>query len=636
MQIKTPIVLRVFFLGILSVLNHISASDIKITGSVSFEVQQPILNEIIVSVADFGANPNRSAEENGAAFENAIAKLRLAGASKLVIPTGIYKIRMEKSADILLKDIHNVIIDGQGSELIFGRHHKIKHEAYITLENCHTVVVKDLTLDWDWADFPIFAIARVINIDKNARTVEFQTTTPEIPDEKPLQMGVNREWDPAINNRNPGKGFIFPPKAHHEKLEKTAPDRIVLTVSDTRYIEHAEKGQYVQLSFKPKYGTPSAFRVNQSKHITFDNVTIHSSPYEAMNTGGVEYLQIINCRIEPRPGTGHRLSTYGGLEIHSIKGFFRLENCVFDGIGDDNLHLSNHFFGGGLTKIDDHTLYANYLQRWMSIDLLWKGAHFEMRRKNFSPAGWSSTIESFEYEYNVHQSINAHRVKIRFKDPLPVDFKEDNMLWNMDMNKGNFIIRNNEFRNGLCHALYIGLANGTIENNSFDNFAYPSLILNTVHRWGRWYLGTPIDNVIIRNNILTNNNTARRDPASLFVGGGYDAQPSNYTPVDYPIATNVLVENNLVENSTWAAFCTFSSENIVVRNNRFVNSNTFPYKERHKGFGSVYVTHAQNIIFEGNDIVNGEMSKETGCYIDSLSTRNITCSNNKGFNKHNK
>lgn len=631
MRIKLSVVLLVSFLGVFSTSNYISASDIKITGAESFKVQQPIFNELVVSVADFGANPDMPANENGLAFEKAISKVRLTGASKLIIPTGRYRIRMEQPADILLKDLRNVVIDGLGSELIFSRHQQVKHEAYIALKECNTITIKNLIVDWDWDDFPIFAIARIIGVDKNSRTIEFQTTTPEIPDEKPLLVGVNREWDPEINNRNPGKGFVFPQPAERERLEKTAADRIVLTVIDTNCIKKAKKGQFVQLSFKPAYGTPSAFRINQSKHITFDNVTIYSSPYEAMNTGGVEYLQIINCRIEPRPGTGHRISTYGGLEIHSIKGFFRLENCVLDGIGDDNLHLSNHFLGGGLTKIDDHTVYANYLQRWMSVDLLWKGASFEMRRKNFSPTGWSSQIESFEYEYNVHKSLNAHRVKLRFKDPLPADFEEDNMLWNSDMNKGNFIIRNNEFRNGLCHALYIGLANGTIENNQFNNFAYPSLILNTVHRWGRWYLGTPINNVIIRNNVLTNNNTARRDPASLFVGGGYDAQPSDYTPVDYPIVTNVLIENNTIENSTWSAFGTFSSENIVVRKNRFINSNTYPRNNRYNGFGSVYVTHARNILFEKNVIVDGEKSLDKGCFIDSLTTTNVRCRKNKGF-----
>ena len=174
----------------------------------------------------------------------------------------------------------------------------------------------------------------------------------------------------------------------------------------------------------------------------------------------------------------------------------------------------------------------DYLQLWMAETDIYEGAGFEMRTQQFEKIDWHSTVESFEWELNVYSGASQHRCKVRFKDPLPEDYDDNTLFWNTDKYKGNFIVRNNEFKNGLCHAMYIGIPNGTIENNTADNYAYPSLVLHSVIRWGRWYIGTPITNVIIRNNVLTNNNTAQRDPATMFVGAGYDNQPSNYFPVD--------------------------------------------------------------------------------------------------------
>lgn len=275
----------------------------------------------------------------------------------------------------------------------------------------------------------------------------------------------------------------------------------------------------------------------------------------------------------------------------------------------------------------------DYLQLWMAETDIYEGAGFEMRTQQFEKIDWHSTVESFEWELNVYSGASQHRCKVRFKDPLPEDYDDNTLFWNTDKYKGNFIVRNNEFKNGLCHAMYIGIPNGTIENNTADNYAYPSLVLHSVIRWGRWYIGTPITNVIIRNNVLTNNNTAQRDPATMFVGAGYDNQPSNYFPVDGRAADYVLVENNVVDESTWAAFGIFSAENIVVRRNKFLNSNNLPTKERFKGYGNVYIVEADNVVFTENQITNDRETYESGLFVDESTSSNVYVEGNLGFER---
>ena len=604
----------------------------RITGSASFQIELPKQTGPRISVAEFGASPQATPEKNAKAFDRALEKVRQTKASVLEIPRGVYHIGADRKSDLLFTDLENLSIEGDSTELIFGRHAAGQHENYIFFERCNRVKLSGVIIDWDWDDFPLFAIARVAEINRDKAEVILERVHGAIPDAAPLLFGVNREWDPAIGNRNRSEGYIFPAPNRILSRTKIAPDRISVRYKDVRDMQRVQIGQQIQLSFKPQYGWPSAIGIHDCRHLTFDGITIYNAPYIAVNSLGTDHFQIINSRIEPRPGADRVLSTYGGMEIHQVKGYFRLENCYVEGIGDDNLHLSNHYLGGGLTRIDDHTLYANYLQHWSSRDLLYPGARMQLRDAQFQPRGWSSEIVEYKYDFNVHNSANAHRVKIRFRDPLPADLKEDDKLWNEDMFTGNYIIRNNVFRGGLCHALYIGLSNGLIENNRFTNFAYPPLIVNTVLRWDRWFIGNPISNVIIRGNVLTDNNTAQRDPASLFVGAGYDRAPSNYLPVEEPVVRDILIENNRVENSPCAAFALFSAENVIVRNNLFLDSNTRPtIQKNYHGMGNLFILRSKNVRLIGNRLENRKPCHEQGIYMDSFSREGVLMKKNQGF-----
>ena len=144
--------------------------------------------------------------------------------------------------------------------------------------------------------------------------------------------------------------------------------------------------------------------------------------------------------------------------------------------------------------------------------------------------------------------------------------------------------------------------------------------LNTVKRWGRWYIGNPISNVIVSGNSFKNINLNKRDPASLFVGAGYDLQPSDYYPSEYMLVQNVIIENNTIENSGLIAMGTWSSRNIIFDNNRIINPNLYGNKDRFNGYGRMYATNCNNIHFNGNTVeITAEAYGEDGIYTESAS-----------------
>jgi parallel beta-helix repeat protein len=84
------------------------------------------------------------------------------------------------------------------------------------------------------------------------------------------------------------------------------------------------------------------------------------------------------------------------------------------------------------------------------------------------------------------------------------------------------------------------------------------------------------------------------------------------------------VENNVVDGSTACGFALFSAEDVIVRNNQFLNSNTLPTtKPRRVGWGNVYVSNARNITWENNEIRNEGHAYESGLYVDTATVLNF-------------
>lgn len=153
-----------------------------------------------------------------------------------------------------------------------------------------------------------------------------------------------------------------------------------------------------------------------------------------------------------------------------------------------------------------------------------------------------------------------------------------------------------------------------------------------VLRWERWFLKYFPENVIIKNNTIENCNTALRQPANLFTGGGYDNNDSvGYVPVKSIVAQNVLIENNIIKNSTWASLGIWSAKNVLVLNNKIINPNTVESHSRYKGKGIIFVTDSEDVIIAGNQCSYESLPKESGIYVDGETTKNIILDANEGF-----
>lgn len=600
---------------------NIATNSGSITGAEYNEITRPDQSGRTVSAADY-ISPDNTSTQNITGFSNLLAAVKASYSedtpiTMIDIPEGTYRFKSSKQYAIHLKELKNLVIEGNGSLLIFEDSDRaIGSAAFFGLEYCDTIEFRNFKMDFDWDLYPLFVIGEVISSDVNKNTVTFRIDSHKLPDK--VTIGGGRTWDPALDNRSETVGFV--PSGSVTQTEVLDDHTLRVTYSSAKSAQNARAGQCFQFYFKPNFNA-SGFRMYYNKNVTLNGITIYSTPYEAAWSAVSDGYHIIDCKVIP--AEGRRFSTYTGFETHAVQGQVIMEGCELSGILDDNMHLSNHFMGGENVKIDAYTMELRNLQTWSTKYYFYEGATLGWYDDEYHYLGWSSTIESVSFVLEGKNDMATYTVK--FKDPLPTHVKTTDKFISEDFYHGSYIIRNNTFFGGLCHALYIGLGNGTIENNDFDNFAYPSLVLTTVTRWGRWHIGVGVQDVVIRNNVMTRCNTAQRDPASFAIVAGRDENPSDFYPVENYVIKNVLVENNVVDGSTGSAFALFSAEDVIVRSNQFLNSNTLPTtKNRRIGWGNAYVCNVRNVTWESNVIRNDSYAYENGLYVQWATAKNFT------------
>jgi len=217
---------------------------------------------------------------------------------------------------------------------------------------------------------------------------------------------------------------------------------------------------------------------------------------------------------------------------------------------------------------------------------------------NYEPLGFSAEIVDSQWTFD-QSGPGKHYVTVTTKNKLPDKISPDTILFNDTYGVGRFVIRNNRISNCSCHGLYVCMPNGLIEGNVIERTAYPALCVHSVIRWGRWPMGYPPANVIVRGNVIRNCNSALRPPADLFVGAGYDSD-GIYRPTDYHVVNDVIIENNVIEGSPGQAMAAWSCKNVIFLRNKLTNTNQHPSIEGQPG--AVFITQAENLDFSNNSL----------------------------------
>jgi hypothetical protein len=613
-----------------------------------FKITYPAVSGKVVNAADFGFSPDAKAKNNTVHLQKAIDHCKKNNLHKLIVPKGKYHL-LKSSIDqrdqgkkynhysnriytINLIGMKDFVFDGQGSEFIiedldlpWG---KQKLGSLFRILECDRVQLKNLTIDWVWDKMPLGFKGKIVKVDSKNLTVDYHVSYNGKPIPKDFHVYAVRGWDPVINNRTT-KSFEFWWKvAKSHKM--TGPNTLRFTFKNEAQIRRAKPGMWAIFKSKPHFFAVGII-VDENKNVSIDNVTIYGVPSSAINGRRNESLEIVNCNVMPRPGTEKVWTSHSGFEIHNSLGHFKMENNYLEFTHDDALHFSSYFLGGGFKRVNKNSLQVLGLMYWQAGDTFIIGDTYEFRKRDYSPTGFKAKLKSFKWTLVEGQGQSKHYVTAVFDKDIPSDIKQDGLIFNISSyGKGQFHISNNTIKNALCHGFYIGEPNGIIENNRITDTAYPALVVHSVIRWNRWHIGIPPRNIIIRGNYIENANTALRPPADVFIGGGIDPQKDDYFPSPFPIAQNILVEDNIIKNSQWQALAIWSAKNIIVRNNKIINPNRLQSKKNYDG--TIHLANVKNIVITGNQCKDNGKATDSGIALRKGTCKDVFISSNLGMN----
>ncbi|HZY38268.1 MAG TPA: right-handed parallel beta-helix repeat-containing protein [Mucilaginibacter sp.] len=579
----------------------------QITGAQPFTIDPPSNpNGPVVNAADFGlvadgnAPPANGPDRNSIALKAAIAKCRETGASKLVVPKGIYRITSGQT--IVFDGLNDFVFDGGGSTFLY---HQIKGGHGISIQKCSRGVFRNFNLDWDWKIDPLASIGRITKLaaDQSFFEMRFEGAVPM----DPKRWVTMNPLDEKL--RAPGTGTEFggfTPKKIDRLNTQTVrvwPSRPIAPIVGRLYV--------LRHYTYEKHG----ITMSSNTHLSLQNVTIFSFPGIGFIVGGDQHhFELVHCRITYPDNERRAITTTAdGLHVAQSQGFIRLQDCDFGYMGDDcvNIHDNIH---SGVRVVDAHTLVATGIVAWQCPYSA--GDPVEIRNGDYSPTGFTGKLTSAKADYKNKETT------LVFEAALPAHIASDAILFNHRYGSHNVIIKNCTFHENRARGVLCNTADWLIEGNRFYHNQHAGLHLITDVSPGLWSEGFGARNVIIRNNKFDSLNVAGAGGgAAIYVGAEIAGSPSHY-----PLLENILLENNFFKEVSGPVIDASSFKNLVIRNNVFINSLPSPIVLKMRG--CILATFGNGLWVEGNDWMTKNGLDPPAFFYDGENTKNIVCRGN--------
>jgi hypothetical protein len=499
-----------------------------------------------LDVTSFGATPN-DGQDDTAAFLAAFKEAQAKGDKRIVIPKGRYELRANGNPEnrkvlFPLTGMDGLVIEGQGAELMMTG-----TAAVFSFEHCRNITVFGLTADWAR---PPFSEGTVIAASTNYFDVK-------IRDEYPVQGGepVGAFMSYHADTRLPyGRGLdVYDGVARTELI---APQ--VLRVHLKREIPVPTN---TLLVLRHRVYGYNVFNFDRCSDVTVSNVTVYSAPGMGLVGTVTTNITLQGFNVQMRPDSGRLMSaTADATHFMGCKGTVTIQDCLFEGMGDDGVNIKSGLYLIVRQRLDDYTVLGQHNLKL--TDLPDPGDTLEMARTDTLSPFASGIVSEASMEPG---DGNLHR--IRFEAPLPEELRAGDVLGNASrvarLRLARCTVRANRARGVLCQT-----RDAIIENCIFQNCtgAGVMVLTETVH----FHESIGTRDVIVRNNLFENCNLgAASQEAALGVlaylkGFAYPSTPG--------VHRNVTLEGNRIIRTGESGIFAAAVDGLTVRNNNIEQS----------------------------------------------------------------
>ena len=561
-----------------------------------------------INVTDFGVkSDSRINAVKG--VRAAIAACRKESAATLVFPKGRYDFWAQHSEEIeyyesntldnnpkicpiVLKGFEDLIIEGNGSEFIcHGRMQPL------TLENCQSVIVRNLNIDWD---IPFVAQARIISTEKDYLDIEIdKTQSPyEIEDGKIYFCGEGwksawwgcLEFDAETRivpqqsgDHTLGSGWDWLKDYQAQELDNG------LVRLNYNFKRHPKVGNILIMRHSDR--DHSGVFIYRCKDTLIENVNLYAAAGLGFLGQYSENITLKDVSVIPNIARGRYLSGHAdGFQVSNCRGHILVDGCKFQGLMDDpiNVHGTNVRI---IEVKGKHKLVCKFME-YMSTGMIWCDAGDKIafiENKSMVTIG-HETIKTFT-------KINRDTFEVELTGNIPEGIKVEDVLQNLTW-APDFTVRNTTFGSGRARGLLVTTPGRVvIENNDFISSGTAILISSDANYW---FESGAVRDVLIRDN--------RFHPSCLTSYYQFDEGIISIHPIipeidlARPCHRNIRIENNHFDMYDYPVLYAYSVDGLHFNNNT-IKHNT-QYQPWHKRQAMLTFESCKDVNVRGNKIAN--------------------------------
>lgn len=531
----------------------------------------PAAEQPVVDITDFGAEPD-SGEDATFALREALEAAGEMGRAKLVFPPGRYDFAHEAHPEHsrhpgFAENIDGLTIDGQGAELFFeGR------TAPFMFRNCRDLTVRNLTIDWDE---PLFMQGEVVETGENFFDVRVD---PEFPVEGGEQVEAYQDFDPETRLPRIGGIDQYGGVTHTERM-----DEQLLRVHVHDWARIPEPGYWAVL--RNQIYMFNAFSFRDCEDVTIENVTVHHTPGMGFVGNRTHNITLRDSAVRVPPESGRLVSANAdGSHFVGCTGVIRIDNCLFERMGDDATNIKSGLFLTIQDIEDEYTLTAQHNRA--SGDKPDPGDRMEfLSHETLLPHGVQEVAEVEELPDNAY--------RVRFEAPVPSETAEGDVIGNVSR-VAEAHISNVRVRDNRARGFLIQTHGAVIEDCHFENSTTGGVFVFMEIAY--FFESARPRNVVVRNN--TFENVGLRNPSSegiIMVSAFLDDWALAPEP---GVIRDVTIEDNTIRGGNSSGIFVAATDNIAIRGNTITGTCVDPH--RPDMAGAVYIMSSREVTLEDN------------------------------------
>ena len=554
--------------------------------------------ELEIKVADFGAVPN-DGKNDTPAIAAAIEACKGRKSTRLVFGPGRYDINAgsepqtrRRQPSLKIENIDNMTIEGNGAELI-GR----DYSTMFHFSQCRNIAINNLTVDWDPVPFTQGKV-----VEANSDYVDIEVVAPFT-----AQAGRRTEallgYDPELK-RMARRYTDHNQKGYEKTSEIVRPGVMRLFIGRQDRFAGVLPPVGKHIIVRHQVYNYQAFEFLHCSKVRMENVNIYSNPGMGVIGRFSSDFLLRRLNVMLRPGSGRWMSsTADATNFGSCRGTIVMENCLFEGMGDDATNVNAGHYQVVAERSGDKELIIGCGPRDRHVTLPQIGDRLELSGQDLVPYA-TVAVKSVKSDGKEKTFV------VELSDKLPERTAKGDIVGNASACP-SVRIRGCTVSGSRARGFILKTRDAVIEDCTLQNVSASGIAMNT--DLTAWWESVGSQDVIIRNNRFIDCRFER-----AYVSGVIECLAGLTGQEAAGIHRRITVENNIIQGTDGNAIRIGYANQADIVGNVIDNSN----KE------AIFIHNSRNVRVTGNKVTNSNTGLGFG---DGCDTATIEVADNVGF-----